>query len=388
MSNVGYFITMKITFPATVAVGAKHQSQGWAVIIAGLLLILPIHAAAQGDQSRVMGLVTDGSGGALPGVTVTVQSGGRAPASVITDEVGRYLTPWLPPGTYTITFTLSGFETRAMRNLQLAAGQTVVLDQQLPLASLTETVEVTAPAPVPPAPPSPRAPLTPPRPQAKPVDKELLASVCGPRQATGFSQAIGKIVSHLDNPDRQLIGPGDRIRIDVGDKLGAEKGQNLVVRRKFQIGDRLALKKDQTFAEQTAGLIQIVETQPEWSEALVVYICGELYAGDTVEPYIAQPAFYAVADGAPRYDQPARITTGEHGATAAANGQLMVIDHGIMQGVQRGQRLTIFRRRPADGVPVPVGDGVIIAVRADSATLRIERATDAVLVGDLVAMHR
>jgi hypothetical protein len=321
-------------------------------------------------------------------VTVTAQSGSRAPASVVTDEVGRYLTPWLVPGTYTVTFTLSGFETRTMRNVRLTAGQTVVLDQQLPLASLTETVEVTAPAPVPPPPPGPPVRLAPPRPKAKPVDKELLASVCGPRQATEFSQAIGKIVSHIDNPDRQLIGPGDRIRIDVGEKAGAEKGQNLVVRRRFQIGDRLAPKKRQTFAEQTAGLIQIIETQPEWSEALVVYICGELYAGDTVEPYIAQPAFYTVADGAPRYDEPARITTGEHGATAAARGQLMVIDHGIMQGVQRGQRLTIFRRPQVDGVPVPVGDGVIIAVRADSATLRIERATDAVLVGDLVAVHR
>ena len=333
MRNVGYFITMNITFSATRTVGEKHRPCIGSLVLAGLLLFLPIQAAAQTDQSRVMGLVTDGSGGALPGVTVTAQSGSRAPASVVTDEVGRYLTPWLVPGTYTVTFTLSGFETRTMRNVQLTAGQTVVLDQQLPLASLTETVEVTAPAPVPPPPPGPPVRLAPPRPKAKPVDKELLASVCGPRQATEFSQAIGKIVSHIDNPDRQLIGPGDRIRIDVGEKAGAEKGQNLVVRRRFQIGDRLAPKKLQTFAEQTAGLIQIIETQPEWSEALVVYICGELYAGDTVEPYIAQPAFYTVADGAPRYDEPARITTGEHGATAAARGQLMVIDHGIMQGV-------------------------------------------------------
>ena len=357
-------------------------------LIAALFLMLSAPIVAQSDQSRVMGLVTDGSGGALPGVTVTLQSGSRAPASVVTDEVGRYMTPWLVPGTYQITFVLSGFETRTVRNLQLAAGQTVVLDQQLPLAALTETVQVTAPAPVPPPPPGPPGRLAPPRPQAKPVDKELLASVCGPRQAAEFSQAIGKIVSQLDNPDRQLIGPGDRIRIDVGEKQGAEKGQNLVVRRRFQIGDLSVPKKFATFAEQTAGLIQIVEVQPEWSHAIVVYICGELYAGDTVEPYIAQPAFFTVVDGPPRFDEPARITTGEHGSTAAARGQLMVIDHGIMQGVQRGQRLTIFRRVLADGLPITVGDGVIIAVRADSATLRIERATEAVMVGDLVAVHR
>ena len=67
----------------------------------------------------------------------------------------------------------------------------------------------------------------------------------------------------------------------------------------------------------------------------------------------------------------------------------MVIDRGIMQGVQRGQRLTIFRHAPGSpGMHVSIGDGVIIAVRADSATLRIDRTTDAVTVGDMVALHR
>ena len=112
-------------------------------------------------------------------------------------------------------------------------------------------------------------------------------------------------------------------------------------------------------------------------------------AGDTVERYVPQPAFFAVADGTPRFDEPARITLGENGRKTAAAGQMMVIDRGIMQGVQRGQRLTIFRRAFGDeGSNVIIGDGVIIAVRADSATLRIDRTTDAVTVGDTVALHR
>jgi hypothetical protein len=187
-----------------------------------------------------------------------------------------------------------------------------------------------------------------------------------------------------------LMGPGDRLRIDVGEKQGATVGQNLVVRRRFQTGEFLiAPKKDVTFAEQSAGLVQILEVQPEWSVALVVYVCGELYAGDTVEPYIAQPAFYTVTEGQPRFDTPARITAGDHGQTAAARGMMMVIDHGIMQGAQRGQRFTVFRRPlGAAGTPHTIADGVIVAVRADSATIRIERATDAVMVGDLVAVHR
>ena len=338
-------------------------------------------ALAQTDRARVMGLVTDGSGGALPGVTVTLQS--RPLVSVVTDGTGRYITPWVTPGKYTITFELSGFETRTI-TVQLGGGETGVLDQQLALAALSETVQVIAPAPAPPPEFHPPA-----RPEPRPVDEKALASVCGPREARDFSVAVGHIVSHRDDPNRQLIGPRDVLRIDVGATQGVVTGQNFVVRRRFQTGDRSAPKKLATFAEQTAGLIQIVETQPNSSAAVVVYMCGEIYAGDTVEPLVAQPVFVAIPAGTPQFEEPARILTGEHGQSASADGQMMVIDRGIMQGVERGQRVTIFRRSAAaEGVPVTIGDGVIIAVRADSATMRIDHATDAVMVGDLIALHR
>ena len=111
-------------------------------------------------------------------------------------------------------------------------------------------------------------------------------------------------------------------------------------------------------------------------------------AGDSIEPYVAQPASFAVADGKPRYDTPARIAFGDSGRNAAAGGEMMVIDRGLMQGVQRGQRLTIFRRRSGVDLPVTIGEGLILAVRPDSATIFIDRSTDAVMVGDFVALHR
>jgi hypothetical protein len=66
---------------------------------------------------------------------------------------------------------------------------------------------------------------------------------------------------------------------------------------------------------------------------------------------------------------------------------MMVIDRGIMQGAQRGQRLTIFRRA-GNGKPMAFGDAVIVAIRADSSTILIGRTRDAVSVGDMVALHR
>mgnify|MGYP007067080269 CR=1 FL=1 len=159
-----------------------------------------------------------------------------------------------------------------------------------------------------------------------------------------YSIAIGRVVSHRDDSSRQLLAPGDLLRIDAGEDQGVTAGQNLVVRSRFQTGDLNAPKKLQTFGEQAGGLVQIMEAHRDSSLALIVYACGEIVAGDSVERYVPQPAFFAVSAGTPRYDEPARITLGENGRKTAAAGQMMVIDRGIMQGVQRGQRLTIFRR--------------------------------------------
>lgn len=353
------------------------------VVIAALATLHGAIALAQADRSRVMGTVIDTSGGALPGVTVTLTGSAIKPTDAITDGAGRYVTLWVPPGTYNIAFALSGFESRTVTGVKLGGGQTLVLDQQLPLAQFSETVEVKAP---PPAPPPPLRVPPPPKPKFKPVE-ELLASVCGPRAAPGFSLAKGKIISHRDDSGRELLGPGDYVRIDAGENQDLAPGQSYVIRRRFQTGDKDVARKDQTFGEQTSGLVQIMTVQPTTSTGIVVYACSEIYAGDTIEPYVAQPARMTVSAGKPDFESPAKVAFGEYDRTAAAAGQMMVIDRGMMQGVQRGQRATIFRRRD-DNPPVVIGEGMIVGVRPDSSTLRIDQSTDAIVVGDLVALHK
>ncbi len=67
----------------------------------------------------------------------------------------------------------------------------------------------------------------------------------------------------------------------------------------------------------------------------------------------------------------------------------MEIDRGTSARAERGQRLTIFRRARGDHRQVQaIADAIIVAVRAASATVRIERTSDAVTRGDVVALHR
>jgi hypothetical protein len=310
--------------------------------------------------------------------------------TVVTDRVGQYVTPPLPPGTYAVTFEMPGFQARESPAVVLGPGEVFILDRQLDLAALTETVMVTGEAP--PEEPAGPEPLRPPlrvRPQTQPVPKVVLASVCGPAMPEEASGALGHVVSHRDDPRRELYGNGDVLVLDVGADMGMRVGDNFVVRRRFRYGDKGAPLKQATFGQHTAGLIQVVEATPATSVAVVVYVCGELMAGDSVEPFDPLPAVVARAEGEPAFDDPARVVFGAFGQELGAPRQLMVIDRGGEQGVARGQRLTIFRRT-ADGVApvVRLGEGVVVVARPQSATIRIDRASEAVEVGDLIALHR
>ncbi|MCA1585423.1 MAG: carboxypeptidase-like regulatory domain-containing protein [Acidobacteria bacterium] len=354
------------------------------------LLLAPALFAAQ-EHSRLTGRVTDESGGALPGVTVSVMSPRLdEPRSVVTDDVGRYLFATLPPDSYAVKFAMSGFEAVTTPHIELRAGEMLVVDRQLDLAPLTETVTVlgSVPAAPEPTPADPPPPLRP-RPQIVPVAKEALASVCGPGRPTFDNLAVGHIVGHRDEPTRQLFGDGDILILDVGADQTVISGQNFVVRRRFRTDDKTAPVEQATYGEHTAGLIQVVETSAVSSVAMVVYACDELMSGDDIEPFDAVPQLAEGARGAPQFDEPAQIIFGDEGRTIGAPRQLMVIDQGANQGVVRGQRLTIFRRpRDSRGARSTIGEGIVVAVRLDGATIRLERTSDAVAVGDLVALHR
>src|SRR5207253_3536499 len=65
-----------------------------------------------------------------------------------TDAGGSYRFPVLPPGTYTVTFELPGFNTLKRENIQIAMGFTAAINVVLAVASLQETVTVTGSSPV------------------------------------------------------------------------------------------------------------------------------------------------------------------------------------------------------------------------------------------------
>ncbi len=78
----------------------------------------------------------------LPGVTVTVRGPTGPARTVITDTNGRYVIAHVAPGTYELTFELSGF-TGQTRTAVVTAGEPTSIETRLEIGSRTEAVQVT-----------------------------------------------------------------------------------------------------------------------------------------------------------------------------------------------------------------------------------------------------
>jgi hypothetical protein len=112
-------------------------------------LLLCREAAAQ-TLGTIAGSARDESGGVLSGVTVEVSSPAliEKVRTATTDSTGLYRIVNLPPGTYTVTLTLSGFQTLRREGVQLSPGFTATIDGDLRIGNVQETATVTAESPM------------------------------------------------------------------------------------------------------------------------------------------------------------------------------------------------------------------------------------------------
>jgi hypothetical protein len=116
----------------------------WAVLV---VLLFP---AATFAQSSLAGSVKDASGAVLPGVTVEAASPAliERVRSITTDATGQYKLVDLRPGTYSVTFSLTGFSVVKREGIELAGSGTVQVNADLKVGTLEETITVTGETPI------------------------------------------------------------------------------------------------------------------------------------------------------------------------------------------------------------------------------------------------
>ena len=112
-----------------------------------LIVLLPATAFA---QATIAGIVKDTSGAVLPGVTVEAASPAllEKVRSVVTDGTGQYQIVDLVPGTYSVTFTLPGFNTVKREGVELQGSFTAKIDADMRVGALEETITVTGETPI------------------------------------------------------------------------------------------------------------------------------------------------------------------------------------------------------------------------------------------------
>ena len=108
-----------------------------------LILTLAARPALAQQTGSIVGKVSDTGGGVLPGVTVEARSDVLpGPRVTTTSADGSYQLPQLPPGDYTVTFTLSGMQ-NATKKARVQLGEAVTLDAGMGVGGVSESVTVT-----------------------------------------------------------------------------------------------------------------------------------------------------------------------------------------------------------------------------------------------------
>ncbi len=112
--------------------------------------VLVVSSTAFAQQASIAGTVKDTSGAVLPGVTVEAASPAliEKVRSAVTDGTGQYRIPNLQVGTYTVTFTLAGFNAAKREGIELTGAFNATVDIELRVGALEETITVTGETPI------------------------------------------------------------------------------------------------------------------------------------------------------------------------------------------------------------------------------------------------
>jgi hypothetical protein len=139
--------SLNLGLPAYICLWIRKAAVSLGAALGVLLICLPLFS--QGSYGRILGTVTDQSGGVIAGATVTVRDVDRGVSrNLTTDDAGEYNAPNLVPGKYTVRVEAKGFRTAERQNIALEVGKEPRVDLTLQPGEQTQTVTVTEQLPL------------------------------------------------------------------------------------------------------------------------------------------------------------------------------------------------------------------------------------------------
>ncbi len=118
-------------------------------LVAVFALFIPAALFCQEFRGTISGSVKDPSGGAIAGVKITAtETNTGTKLHTVSDTAGEYPAPYLQPGDYEISADMQGFKKALRQGVAVAADSHIVIDIKLEVGDASQTVSVTAAAPL------------------------------------------------------------------------------------------------------------------------------------------------------------------------------------------------------------------------------------------------
>jgi hypothetical protein len=207
-----------------------------------------------------------------------------------------------------------------------------------------------------------------------------------PVLATEPADAV-RIVGSQDVVQRELFGTPEVLVLDAGTARDIKVNDVYFVRRLYRTAETAHDKLAHTV--QTAGWVRVVAANEHTALVSPVHTCGDIRAGDYIEPFVPP----AIADGvatAPlvqgelNFGAYAKVLHGELDRTSAGANEFATIDHGLDRNIRVGARFAIYRDLQIASNPLKrVGEAEAVMVGPQMTVVRVTRARDAIFAGDV-----
>ena len=211
---------------------------------------------------------------------------------------------------------------------------------------------------------------------------------CAPFLTVALPDRRFRVAGSMDTAVKTMMSPPDTIVINAGLQQGLQVGQEFFVRRVPRDMGALGPDRDHPLSVHTAAWIKLIGVGPSSSTASISHTCDGILLDDYLDPFVPPLVAATATDGTPQIEHLTQIVAGDEGRTAFGVGDFATIDRGSDHGIVSGQRFSVYRNSRAAGLLVEVGTVTAVSVRPDNTTVRVLRARDAVLQGDLVAIRR
>jgi hypothetical protein len=231
---------------------------------------------------------------------------------------------------------------------------------------------------------SAQAPVT-----TAPMTRSQIAVACSPPPVVAREPLdLPRVQGSQDVVTRSSFGTPELLVVSVGTNHGMQVNQQYFVRRLF----RSAETRFDTFPHMvhTAGWVHIVAVNEEMAIARPDYLCGEIRAGDFLEPFEAPmlpegDIFTPVTRGEQDFKNYSRVISGPYDRLAAGAGEFVAIDHGADRDITVGSHFAIWRDLKAGGMPLTaIGEATAVSVGPSRAMLLVTRSRDAVFKDDII----